>query len=313
MTYHFSALLLSFSTLFLSSSLEMGLAFFSSFSQNFSLSAIRKGFIKSEERCDYINKLFVFISKSFHLADRLFSRNFWPFLLSYFCPNSIRVTAFKRIKDMFVHAQLYYLFSSICRRIASFISLSASTRLIRTAFNFKSLQIFSFSSFVRALAKGFGLIVGFDLIFQRYEQSLIITHCNSINRSQLPPQLSPVLPEASFPQFWKQSIEFSSCGYNHKPSYKTPSKDNPEHCRTCDLGYLEQTKVPFGRYRRGNLHAHGLTRKNRFPYLYRFFINEKPEENLFLREIQDGAIKLFLKSKALFFNTLNGFHPKAIN
>lgn len=39
----------------------------------------------------------------------------------------------------------------------------------------------------------------------------------------------------------------------------------------------------------------------------------KPEENQFLREIHHGTIKLFLKSKVLFFNAFNGFQSKIGN
>jgi len=90
----------------------------------------RGGGNEQKRSWDDFNKLFLFIRKRLHLAHRLFARNFWSFLLSSFRPNSVRVTTFKRIKDRFGHAQLIYLFSCICRRIASFISLSASTRFI---------------------------------------------------------------------------------------------------------------------------------------------------------------------------------------
>ncbi len=202
-----------------------------------------------------------------------------------------------------------YLLFSNCSRMASFINRSPSFFETGLATAFSDFHTCSLSSLVLACAKGLRFFA-FLSIPQIY--------CNSItrhNRNVLFPLHQRLSPEEfcvlDF-QYLKQSVRSFFWNYIRKQWYKNLSEDSLPAWKACAWDCPIQKVFQIELSCPDSHHSFHLTLKNLYPYLPGFYINKGPEELFFLREIQDGAIKLFLKSKALFFNTLNGFHSKVV-
>ncbi len=175
-----------------------------------------------------------------------------------------------------------YLLFSTCRRMASSNNLSPSSFETGRAILLSDFQTFSLSSKDFAWAKGFRSF-GFLSILQIYSNSPI-----QYNKNVQYPLRRQLLSEEFFDlgfQYLKQSARsfFWSC--IRRQWYRNLSVDNLPAGIACVWDYPEQSGFQPGLSYLDSLHPFRLNLKNLFPYLHKFYINEKPEENKSLREI----------------------------
>lgn len=306
MPYYSSEALLSFPALWLGASLDGVLAFLSKFLRGLSWYGARKGL---EELVGGFELSKALISGCYKVCPGSFldlisfirSKNcFWVRGFDSFIRFSSSFSLMGNGDRQEGVKKGSYLLSADCIRIASFTSRSPSSFEIGFAILLSDFHTFSLSSWVLAWAKGLRFFALWSIL-QIYSISLTRHNRNVLFRPHwlLSPGGFCVLDF----QYSKQSAGFFFWNYNHKQWYSSLSKDSLAVGITCAWGYPEQMIFQTGLSHPDSHLFCGSNLKNLCPLFSCFYNNEKPEENQFPREIQDGAIKLSQKNKTLFFNT----------